>query len=165
MPVIRLLPAARRAARNIAFTAAAGLGAAIMLAFGSPAHAQTVTAKPLPADHPLVGRWRVDLPGTNCFEMYQIGADGSTKVSSGRQEAEAVLDLALTQSPKGFYKWVEKVVKENGKLDCLGQRVAVGSVATNYIILNAPSSEFLMCQAEDINTCVGPFVRQPKDGS
>ena len=121
---------------------------------------QTVERVALPTDHPLVGTWRVDIPNTRCHETYEVKADGSMHVTSAAQTAESDLALSLKPLASGFYKWVEKISMQNGQPDCLGQKVTVGHVSTNFVILDAPSREFLMCTAENVNTCVGPFVRQ-----
>lgn len=132
---------------------------AIVLApIASPA--QTAGRTPLPADHPLIGTWRIDLPQASCHELYQIKADGTTQVTSGEQGAESEFQLSLHPSAKGFYKWVDRVTKENGKPDCMGAVVQVGHEATNYIVLHPNGDRFLMCAAEDMDTCIGPFVRQ-----
>jgi hypothetical protein len=122
--------------------------------------AQTVKRSPLPADHPLLGTWRIDLPKVSCHELYHVKADGTTFVTSGEQAAESEFELALRPSTKGFYKWVDKITKDNGKPDCMGSIMEVGHVATNYILLHPTGKKFLMCEAEDINTCIGPFIRQ-----
>ena len=133
------------------FTFAAASGAVL---------AQSVARTPLPADHPLVGTWKLELPATTCSELYRIKADGSTQVTSGAQTVETDFNVALKQSGYGFYKWVDTVTAQNGQADCTGRKIETGHVATNYAIFNRDDSEFLLCAAEDINTCVGPFVRQ-----
>lgn len=122
--------------------------------------AQTVKRVPLPADHPLVGTWRIDLPQVNCHELYQIKADGTTQVVSGRQAAESEFELSARPGPRGFYKWVDKITRDNGRPDCMGAIMEVGHVATNFILLHPAGTMFLMCDDEDIDTCFGPFVRQ-----
>lgn len=125
-----------------------------------PGVAQSVNRVNLPASHPLVGTWRIDLPGVNCHELYRFTTEGKTQVTSGQQSAESELELSLAPSPKGFYKWVDKIVKDNGKPDCMGAVMQVGHVATNYIVLHPNGDRFLLCTAEDMDTCIGPFVRQ-----
>jgi hypothetical protein len=137
---------------------------AIALAFASAAGsalAQSTTRTPLPADHPLIGTWKLEVPAANCHEIYRIKADGSSQVTSAAQTVETDFAVASKQSGYGFYKWVDTVTAQNGKPDCTGRKIETGHVATNYAIFNRDDSEFLLCAAEDINTCVGPFVRQP----
>jgi hypothetical protein len=116
-------------------------------------------AQPPRANHPLVGTWRITVPGGSCTETYTVRRDGTTIVTSAEEVAESEYDLSDEPSEKGFYKWVDKIVKDNGKKDCSGEVMAIGHVATNYILLHPSKNQFLMCEAEDIKTCIGPFVR------
>lgn len=136
------------------------MGLALLLATTTATLAQEVTRTPLPSSHPLVGTWKVEVPGTQCFEIYNIRADGTLRVVSGEQKAESEFDLSLEPSPKGFYKWVDKITQDNQKPDCMGSVMTVGHVATNYILLHRSGQMFLMCQTEALSQCVGPFVRQ-----
>ena len=125
--------------------------------------AQTVTRTPLPPDHPLVGTWRLEVPNTRCHEIYQIRADGTTHVTSATQAAESEFEMDLQPGPKGFYKWVDRITKDDGKPDCMGSIMEVGHVATNYLLLHRDKKRFLMCEKEDMKTCVGPLVRLGSD--
>lgn len=125
--------------------------------------AQEVKRTPLPANHPLLGSWRIDVPGTQCHEIYTVKRDGTMSVTSGAQAAESEFEIDVEPSAKGFYKWVDKIVKDNGKPDCSGEIMQVGHVATNYIILHPTRPEFLMCEAERLDTCIGPFRRLSSD--
>lgn len=125
--------------------------------------AQTITRTPLPSDHPLVGIWRFEVPTTQCHEIYQIRVDGTTRVTSASQVAESEFEMDLQPGPKGFYKWVDRITKDNGKPDCMGSIMDVSHVAINYLLLHRDKKRFLMCQKEDIKTCVGPFVRLGSD--
>jgi len=133
--------------------------AALLIATAS-SHAQEVKRTPLPKGHPLIGTWRIEVPSTNCFELYTVKQDGTTSVSSGEQQAESEFELAFKPSPQGFYKWVDRITKDNGKKDCMGEIMTVGHVATNYISVHRTGKMFLMCEKEDINTCIGPFKLQ-----
>ena len=126
----------------------------------SIALSQQVEKTALPINHPLVGTWKIELRSVKCFEIYDVRADGTTRVTSGEQAAESEFELALTPSERGFYKWVDKITKDNGKPDCMGSVMEVGHVATNFIAVHPSGRAFLMCEKEDLNTCIGPFVRQ-----
>jgi hypothetical protein len=119
--------------------------------------------EPLRAGHPLIGTWKLDLPDQKCQETYRIQADGTMRIRSAEEEAESVLVISDQPSAQGFYKWVDKVTQDNGKKDCSGEATQVGRETTNYIRLHPSGDLFLMCEKEDINTCMGPLVRQ-KDG-
>lgn len=122
--------------------------------------AQDVKRTSLPKDHPLVGTWKIDLPQAKCFETYNFRADGTNSITSGAETGESEFEISVNPSPRGFYKWVDRITKDNGKPDCMGSVMEVGDVATNYISLHRSGKMFLMCEKEDVNTCIGPFVRQ-----
>ena len=130
------------------------------LVFCAPALAQDVTRTPLPADHPVVGTWRIDLPEQKCYESYQIRADGTAHVSSGAETSESVFEISAEPTAAGFYKWTDKIVKDNGKPDCMGDVMEVGNVSVNYIALHRGGHMFLLCEREDLEACIGPFIRQ-----
>ncbi|MGZ5194947.1 MAG: hypothetical protein ACXWJM_07050 [Ramlibacter sp.] len=120
-------------------------------------------ADPLRDDHPLVGTWRIDLKSVNCHEIYRIRKNGTTLVTSSEEVAESEFVMSDQPSPKGFYKWVDKITKDNGKKDCMGEAMQLGHEATNYIRLHPSGKMFLMCEQEDMNTCIGPLVRVKDD--
>ena len=81
---------------------------------------QLVAKTTLSSEHPLVGSWRIDVPGTRFHEIYKIQPDGSMRITSGAQKAESECEISPQPSAKGFYKWVDKIVKDNGQPDCIG---------------------------------------------
>ena len=121
--------------------------------------ASAALADPLRADHPLVGEWQVTVPGTGCQEVYRIRKDGTSLVTSAEEVAESTLQISDRPGAKGFYKWVDKIVKDNGKQDCLGDVTPPGRESTNFILLHHSGQMFLMCAEESLNSCIGPFVR------
>ena len=136
------------------------IGALAVLALGSWALAQDVQRTTLPRGHPLIGVWGIDVPGTGCHEVYTFHPNGTTSVMSGEERGETEFEMAVEPSAKGFYRWVDRVVKDNGKPDCTGQMTQVGQTATNYLLVEPTGRQFLMCATEDLRTCVGPFERE-----
>ena len=140
--------------------------AVVVLAFvaacaAAPAAAAPAAPKPAPlrADHPLVGAWQFEVPGTTCAETYRIDRGGTTLVTSADEVAETKFTLTDQPSAKGFYKWVDTLVRDNGKKDCSGQVTKPPRVSTNFIKLNPAGNIFIMCIEEDERKCIGPFVR------
>ncbi len=130
---------------------------AIALALLFPAvHAQAQTLR---ADHPLIGTWVITAPN-GCAESYSVRADGMATITSADEVAESQLTVSDQASQRGFFKWTEKVVKDNGKKDCSGQLGEVGRVNVAFIFLNQDKSQFAMCEREDRRACIGPFVRK-----
>ena len=116
-------------------------------------------AGPLSENHPLIGTWKVTFPDGSCYEIYRIRANGTMVVTSAEDVTETEFEIPDHESPKGFYKWVDTITKDNGKRDCFGEIMEVGHVATNYLRFHPSGNMFLMCMKEDMKTCIGPFVR------
>lgn len=118
-------------------------------------------ADPLRPDHPLVGTWRLDFEERACHEIYTIHEDGTTLVTSAEEIAESEGVFSDRPSSAGFYRWQDKVVKDNGKPDCMGQVTKVGSEVTSYIRFNRSEDKFVLCRKEDLDECIGPLVKIP----
>jgi hypothetical protein len=124
------------------------------------AHAQEETPTILPANHPLVGTWRIELPEQKCFEEYEVRADGIKLSRSAEERNESVHSISLVPSSNGFYKWVDKIVKNNGKPDCSGSVGSSGHVAVHFIRLHPSGQRMLLCESEDMKTCYAEFSRK-----
>ena len=70
----------------------------------------------------------------------------------------AMADLAFTDKD-GFYKEVDTIVKDNGKIDCTGEITKPGQAVTNYLQFHPSGDMFLMCVERSLDRCIGPFVR------
>jgi hypothetical protein len=126
--------------------------------------ASSVYADPIRSDHPLIGTWRLNLPALSCREIYVVRADATQLVKSAEEVTESAFSISDQPSEKGFYKWTDKITKSNGKKDCLGRTIPVDDESSSYIIFNPSQTQFLMCEAEDMNTCFGPFIRLQGEG-
>ena len=124
------------------------------------AFAQDTTRAPLPKEHPLVGLWRIDLPDQKCFEKYEVRTDGTKLSQSAEERNESEFVISILPSTRGFYKWTDKITKGNGKPDCSGSLTPHGNVAVNYIRLHPGGLKFLLCGAEDMNSCYAEFYRK-----
>ena len=122
----------------------------------SPLQAETL----LPKEHPLIGLWRINLPEQRCAEIYDIRTDGTTQILSGGQVVKTQYDISLAPNAQGFYTWMDTVVQVNSEPDCMGNVVPNGNVATNYIVMHASGSKFMMCQKAELDTCFGPFLKE-----
>lgn len=117
-----------------------------------------VSAPPLPS-HPILGIWKLTLPDKSCSETYRFRGDGTTLVTSAQEVSESEFSVPATPSAKGFYKLEDKVVKDNGKKDCSGTVTKIGSKVTHFVHFHPSGSLFLMCAAESLDACIGPFLR------
>ncbi|MCA1855066.1 hypothetical protein LE190_03860 [Massilia oculi] len=112
-----------------------------------------------PADHPILGIWKLSLPELGCSETYRFRGDGTTLVTSAEEISESEYRIPARPSAKGFYRLEDRVVKDNGKKDCAGAVMKPGATATNFIRFHPSGKLFLMCADETMNTCIGPFER------
>ena len=116
-------------------------------------------ATPIPDAHPFVGHWRFDIPKLGCFEEYHVRTDGTRSAISGQERNESEFSISPTPDAAGYYKFVDKITRNNGKPDCTGSVTPVGDVATNYILFHRDGNRFLLCQRPEFATCIGPYIR------
>ena len=112
-----------------------------------------------PADHPILGIWRLSIPELGCSETYRFRGDGTTLVTSAEEVSESEFKIPDKPSAKGFYRLDDRVTKDNGKKDCSGAIMKVGTRATNFIRFHPSGALFLMCADESMESCIGPFER------
>lgn len=116
------------------------------------------------ASHPLLGIWILSIPQLGCSETYHFRGDGTTLVKSAAEVSESEFTVAEKPSAKGFYKLEDRVVKDNGKQDCSGEVMQIGTRATNYLRFHPSGARFVMCREESMEACIGPFERMPAQG-
>jgi hypothetical protein len=139
------------------------IGLLMSLAICAPS-AGAAPAQP-PRNSPILGIWKLSLPEIGCFEVYRFRGDGTSIVTSAEEVSESEFKIPAEPSAKGFYKLEDKVVKDNGKKDCAGQVMKVGTRATNYLRFHPSGVLFLMCADESMNSCIGPFERVVGQGT
>lgn len=116
-------------------------------------------AAPPASDHPILGIWKLTLPDGSCSEIYRFRGDGTTLVTSAEEVSQSEFSIPAQPSAKGFYKLEDRLVKDNGKQDCIGQVMKVGVTATHFVYFHPSGSLFLMCMTESLDACIGPFRR------
>jgi hypothetical protein len=129
-----------------------GLGMAMDAAAGPPED------KPLRSDHPIIGAWALRADDNGCTEIYRISREGTSLVTSADEVAQTRFQVSDRPSAKGYYKWVDTIVKDNGKKDCSG-KVTKPHTTTSYILMNETNKAFISCQNESTKACIGPFVK------
>lgn len=139
------------------------IGLLMSLAVGVPC-ARAAPAQP-PQDSPILGIWKLSLPEIGCFEVYRFRGDGTSIVTSAEEVSESEFQIPAHPSAKGFYKLEDKVVRDNGKKDCAGEVMKVGTRATNYVRFHPSGVLFLMCADESMTSCIGPFERVVGQGT
>lgn len=130
-----------------------------LLASAAIGAAAAAPPKPVAKDHPIVGQWTFRAPDGTCAETYLFRSDGTSVVTSGEEVAETVFEISPAPLRTGFYKWADRIVRDNGKKDCAGQVTPVGTQAVNFIMFNPSRDLFVVCTGESLDACFGPFVR------
>ena len=138
----------------LALASAAALAAPPAAKVDAPAAPAAVRA-----DHPLLAAWAITRRDDGCAETYRFDRSGHTLVTSADEVARSSFTLSDQPSAKGYYKWVDTLVKDNGKKDCWGQITKPGKTTTRYAMLNPAQDRFIVCTAEDGRQCFGPFVK------
>jgi hypothetical protein len=110
-------------------------------------------------DHPILGIWRLSLPELGCSETYRFRGDGTTLVTSAEEVSESEFKIPDKPSEKGYYRLDDRITRDNGKKDCSGTIMKVGTRATNFIRFHPSGALFLMCADESMEACIGPFER------
>lgn len=113
---------------------------------------------PIPS-HPILGIWKLTLPDGSCSETYRFRGDGTSLVTSADEISESEFSIPAQPSAKGFYRLDDKVTKDNGKLDCTGSITKIGTKITHYVHFHPSGQLFVMCMAESLDACIGPFRR------
>ena len=129
------------------------------IAAGGAPTAPEAPVAPLRADHPFLGAWQITRRDDACAEVYRIDRSGHTLITSADEVAQSTFTMSDRPSTKGYYKWVDTLVKDNGKKDCWGQVTKPGKTTTRYVLMNPAADRFIVCTAEDGKQCFGPFVK------
>ena len=116
-------------------------------------------AAPVRSDHPIVGTWRFVLPDGSCHEIYRMRADGTALITSAAEVVETEFVIDDQPDENGFYKALDKIIKDNGKHDCTGQISEVGHSVSSFILFHPSGNMFLMCLKPSMDACLGPFIR------
>jgi hypothetical protein len=119
-------------------------------------------ATPLAATHPIIGTWRWPESGKGCTETWQFSADRQRNSQAAGQTTQGQFEVAPRPSLLGFYRLVDTVQTSNGKPDCSGDMGApAGAAVTSFVQFSPALDQFIVCQAESLAACFGPFRRVP----
>lgn len=132
------------------------LGMLVAWGLGAPLAPLAASTKPRP-DHPLLGTWKLEVPGEECVETYHFRPDGTSLVTSAAEVAESEFEISDEPSARGFYRMTDRIVRDNGKPDCMGEVLTPGSQVVRYLRFHPLRPEFIMCDEESLDACIGPF--------
>ncbi len=112
------------------------------------------------AGHPIVGTWRWEPPGKACVETWQYTAQGTRQNGGAEQIVQGLFEITPKPSLLGFYRLNEIITANNGKVDCSGDLPpAAGNGILSYVQFSPALDQFIVCQAESLQACFGPFRR------
>jgi hypothetical protein len=114
---------------------------------------------PIARDHPIIGVWRFEVPDTGCVETYIVRADGTTATVSAAERSESAFEISAQPSARGFYRWTDRITRNNGKPDCGGGVTEIGRETTLYVRMSNDKSWMILCAQEDLRQCMGPLAR------
>jgi hypothetical protein len=135
------------------------------LFLGTAAAGPVGAAAPVPADHPILGTWTLTPAEQTCTETYFFRRDGTALITSAEEVAESDYEISGEPDAGGFYRYTDRIVKDNGKKDCAGNVTLPGQGSTNYIAFHRSGEMFVMCQTASLERCLGPFRRAHGEGS
>ncbi len=110
--------------------------------------------------NPLQGTWEWVNIKNSCVEVYIFGIEQSGHITSGEETSTARYEIADKPTSNGFYKVMLSIVKDNGGKDC-GESYEdnTGDVYNKFVMFHPSGNQYVSCDTEDINDCVGPFKR------
>ncbi len=147
--------------RTIDVASRAGLA---LLLLACAVVAPAARAAEIAAGHPLVGTWEFPIPRLDCTETYTFRRDGTALVRSATEISEMSYTISAQPSARGFFRWEHTIVKSNGRQDCGGAVMEVGSSVTQYVFFHGSPDVFFLCAEETTRNCIGPFLRQKGQG-
>jgi hypothetical protein len=110
--------------------------------------------------NPLEGTWEWVNIKNGCNETYIFAADGSSHITSGTEVSDASYILSEKPSVKGFYKVTLKILKDKGGKDCSEDvSDSTGQEYTNYLAFHPAGNQYVVCEKESIDSCIGPLKR------
>jgi hypothetical protein len=109
--------------------------------------------------HPIIGTWRVHVPGTQCFETNAYHVNGTQSARSATEIAESRFLISASPDSAGFYELTDTVVKSNGLPDCSGISTPIGDTVTVFVRFEEAGDAFMLCYTRSANRCVGPYTR------
>lgn len=88
-----------------------------------------------------------------------IRSDGTARVTGGEEIVETAMDVADRPDAQGAYRWVDRVVRSNGRGDCSGDATPVGREWTSYIRFDPTGRRMAVCEDAALRECIGPYLR------
>lgn len=147
------------------------LCAALLLHAAATFAQSAASAITVPKAHPILGVWQSSVQvaaagGKSatraCPETLDYRASNIRLGTSGKEITRATFTIGNTATKTGFYRLTETVLASNGKPDCAGDvHEAKDDTEVRFIQFSPKRDQFIVCRAESLAECFGPFARQP----
>jgi len=126
----------------------------LLLACG--AHA--LSHRDLPRPYSIVGKWSLQVRGSQCVEYNEFFEDGTSYFRGGEEEGTSRYEF--TPHPDGKrYTLVDTITSSNGKPSCAGPATPVGDRVEAIIHFSPSGEQFHACFGEGEANCIGPYQR------
>lgn len=124
------------------------------------AHAETKTKPAEEKQNPLQGTWEWVNIKNGCTEIYIFGSNGSAHITSGTEISKAEYVISPTPSSAGYYQVKLKILQDMGGKDCSDEEIDnTGEEYTKYLMFHPAGGQYVTCDKESVDTCVGPLKR------
>lgn len=108
--------------------------------------------------HPILGMWRLAVPGRDCAEQYEFLDGGVSHVTSGAEQSESVYRVTPSAN-SGLYVLEDIVTKSNGGTSCSGAAATpVGDKVVLFVRFTS-GIRMMMCADRSERSCIGPFIK------
>lgn len=135
---------------------------AALLLGGTLGLAPVLAAHGRDSEHPLIGSWTWKPEGKDCTEVYEWRANGTGHVVSGKEVTETRFKISATPDDKGYYVFLDEVVKDNKGRDCAGStKDNTGEKSTLFIQISPAKDQIRICVKPSDDACFGPLTRVP----
>lgn len=108
----------------------------------------------------LQGNWEWVNSQNSCVETYIFDTNSVAHITSGVEVSDAEYQISENMTDKGFYQLTLKILKDHGGLDC-GEVLEdnSGHIYHKFVMFHPSGDQYVSCDKESIETCVGPFKR------
>lgn len=121
--------------------------------------AAEITPEVSPPD--LVGTWRWMRNANKCLESFEYRADGTARVTSGKEVTTSTYKVESTSDSQARFKLSMAITGDNNEVDCAGSvDDATGTSIESYIFVSDTTGAMVACRAPTGQDCIGPLFRE-----
>jgi len=111
--------------------------------------------------NPFIGSWSYIYSDNGCVETYQYLENGIRLSNSNEERVKARYSFKRLSKEKNLYLVADTVLEDNAKKDCAGSTADMTDDRVElYVTIKDNPKRFTFCVDEDLEHCVGPFIKQ-----